>query len=238
MDYKFDTRLISFFWFFRQKDHEISLQTNPDFSWRSHSASSKKGFVKLVESRPNVVNYIRKLTYKARSYNDDDQILSSILSNFLPTISRLNCLAINAFHSDWDTLDSSLTSAFLHLMRFPTINHIDLSNIINFPISSLPRSVNLHRLDMDSLSMSNFDHPGIVIDLEMILNSILRIPTCRRRSCYMLKCKMDDQLSTSWILDASGFFWWSPKMSRIFDIYCRMPSYLKNSIYQFYVERF
>ena len=54
-------------------------------------------------------------------------------------------------------------------MRFPTINHIDLSNIINFPISSLPRSVNLHRLDMDSLSMSNFDHLGIVIDLEMIL---------------------------------------------------------------------
>ena len=110
------------------KDHEISLQTNPDFSWRSHSASSKKGFVKLVESRPNVVNYIRKLTYKARSYNDDDQMVSSILSNFLPTISRLNCLAINAFHSDWDALDSSLTSAFLHLMRFPTINHIDLSN--------------------------------------------------------------------------------------------------------------
>ena len=28
-----------------------------------HVASSKKGFVKLLESRPDVVKYIRKLTY-------------------------------------------------------------------------------------------------------------------------------------------------------------------------------
>ena len=29
-----------------------------------HVASSKKGFVKLLKSRPDVVEYIRKLTYK------------------------------------------------------------------------------------------------------------------------------------------------------------------------------
>jgi hypothetical protein len=29
-----------------------------------HIASSKKGFVKLLKSRPDVVKYIRKLTYK------------------------------------------------------------------------------------------------------------------------------------------------------------------------------
>ena len=85
------------------------------------SSSSKKRFVKLVKSRPNVVNYIRKLTYKVNGYNnDEDRRLSPILSKFLPTISRLNCLAIDAFHNDWNALDFSLTSAFLHLMRFPT----------------------------------------------------------------------------------------------------------------------
>ena len=31
---------------------------------RHHVASSKKGFVKLLKSRPDVVEYIRKLTYK------------------------------------------------------------------------------------------------------------------------------------------------------------------------------
>ena len=93
-----------------------------------HLASLKKGFVKLLKSRPNVVNYIRKLAYNGKC-NDDDHLLSPILSNFLPSISRLNCLAIKALDHSWDTLDSSLSSAFLHLMRLPTINHIDLSHI-------------------------------------------------------------------------------------------------------------
>ena len=102
---------------------------------------SKKGFVKLVKSRPNVVYYIRKLTYKVSSKNSDDHLLAPILSNFLPTISRLNCLAINGSNFHWKELDSSLTSAFLHLMSLPTINHIDLSYIKNFPLSSFASSV-------------------------------------------------------------------------------------------------
>ena len=110
-------------------------------SERKYVASSKKGFVKLVERRPNIVKYIRKLTYKVSGdNNDDDHLLSPIiLSKFLPTISRLNCLAITASDSefDWNTLDFFLTSALLYLMHLPTINHIDLSDIQNFPLSSL-----------------------------------------------------------------------------------------------------
>ena len=34
-------------------------------------ASSKKGFVKLLRNRPDVVNYIRKLTYKVGKKYDD-----------------------------------------------------------------------------------------------------------------------------------------------------------------------
>jgi hypothetical protein len=114
-----------------------------------HVASSKKGFVKLLESRPEVLSYIRKLTYKL-SYLivNDDLLLSRILINFLPTFSRLNCLTLNASYMDWNILDSSLTSALLHLMHLPTINHIDLSYIHNFPLSSLTPSANLHRLDI------------------------------------------------------------------------------------------
>ena len=123
-----------------------------------HIASSKKGFVRLLNSRPNVVKYIRKLTYKTNdrayetedndyypppSFDNEDDLLSPILPNFLRTISRLNCLKIDASNvymglaSDWNSLNPSLTSAFLHLMHLPTINHIDLSFIQNFPLSSL-----------------------------------------------------------------------------------------------------
>ena len=120
-----------------------------------HDASSKKGFVKLLKSRPDVVKYIRKLTYKVSNRNnDDDHLLSPILFKFLPTISRLHCLSITTFPLhivNWDTLDSSLTSAFLHLIRLPTINHIHLSFIHNFPLSRLIPSVNLLRLDIYNL---------------------------------------------------------------------------------------
>ena len=132
-----------------------------------HLTSSKKGFVKLIKSRPDVVNYIRKLTYKVgytyevghigrspfifpptHSSNGEDDLLSPILPDILRTVSRLNCLTIVGTKLDWSLLDYSLTSAFLYLMHLPTINHIDLSFIQGFPLSSFNPSVNLHRLDM------------------------------------------------------------------------------------------
>ena len=141
-------------------------------------ASSKKGFVKLLRSRPDVVNYIRKLTYKV-TYKYDNCPLSisqftaylseseddPILINLLRTISRLNCLKITTLYQHWDILDSSLTSALLHLMHLPTINHIDLSYIKNFPLSSLTPSVNLHRLDINDLRLG---YPEIIVPLEMM----------------------------------------------------------------------
>ena len=48
-------------------------------------ASSKKGFIKLLESRPDVVKYIRKLTYKMGNYyrgsDNEDHLLSFQISS-------------------------------------------------------------------------------------------------------------------------------------------------------------
>ena len=132
----------------------------------THLASSKRGFVKLLQSRPDVVQYIRQLTYKVYDRpldfsfpsiysspdDNDDHLLSPTLPNFLQTISHLNCLTIIGSKYDWNELDSCLTSAFLHLMHLPTINYINLSFIQNFPLSSLTPIVNLHRLDIFYLS--------------------------------------------------------------------------------------
>ena len=138
-------------------------------------ASSKNGFVKLLKSRPDVVKYIRKLTYKVgfiyslqfpptRLIGEDD-LLSPILPNFLRTISRLNCLTISALNKKWDRINPSLTSAFIHLMQLPTINHIDLSYIRKFPMSSLIPSVNLLRLDLHNIGLLEEE---IVVQLEMM----------------------------------------------------------------------
>ena len=102
----------------------------------------------------------------------DGRPLSPTLPNFLRTIPHLNCLTINGSGFHWKGLDSSLTSAFLHLMHLPTINHIDLSYIESFPLSSLTPSVNLHRLDITY--MRRFDRPDeddsheTVVQLEMM----------------------------------------------------------------------
>jgi hypothetical protein len=133
-----------------------------------HVASSKKGFVKLLKSRPDVGNYIRKLTYRVGyysptdpSFDNDDHLLSPILSNFFPT--RLNSLTITASQLNWNNLDSSLTSALLHLMRLPTINHIDLTSIHNFPLSSLTPSVNLLRLDILNMTCTSHEEDEIAM---------------------------------------------------------------------------
>ena len=144
-----------------------------DAAPRHHVASSKKGFVKLLKSRPEVVKYIRKLTYNVPPYNNtDDHLLSPILFNLLPTFSHLNSLSINTSHRDWNTLDASLISALLHLIHLPTINHIDLSCIQNFPLSSLTPSVNLLRLDIYYLCRSNpleeDGSPELVVQSEMM----------------------------------------------------------------------
>ena len=124
---------------------------NSGRSSSSRLASSKMGFVKLLKSRPDVVKYIRKLNYHLRIGYDDDRLLSPMLLNFLPTFSRLNSLTITALNHDWNRLNPSLISAFLHIMHLPTIYNINLSHIQNFPLSSLTQSVNLLRLDMHNL---------------------------------------------------------------------------------------
>ena len=148
---------------------------------RRHVISLKKGFVKLLQSRPDIVKYIRKLTYKVEdhsrlvplpactSFECDDHLLSPTLPNFLRTIPRLNRLTIIGSKLDWNTLDSSLTSAFLHLMHLPTVNHINLSRIRNFPFSSLTPSVNLHRLDLSYMDIRGPDNSSPeIVQLEMV----------------------------------------------------------------------
>ena len=134
----------------------------PDSTRRKY-ATSINGFVKLLKSKPDVVMHIRKLTYRIGLgaieckryplYSDEYDLLLPI-PNLLRTIPQLNCLTIAPEHShekDWNTLDYSMTSALLHLMHLPTINHIEISFIRNFPLSNLTSSDNLHRLNISHL---------------------------------------------------------------------------------------
>jgi hypothetical protein len=87
-----------------------------------HVASSKKGFVNLFKSRPDICQVYPETLVQYRKYNLTHlfkfgltmiiicPVLSPILPNFLRTIPRLNCFTITASMLDWNTLDSYLTS--------------------------------------------------------------------------------------------------------------------------------
>ena len=140
----------------------------------AYSSRSKKGFVKLLKSRPEIVKYIRKFTYNLFDnipsfVVDRDRFISSILPNFLRSIPHLNCLIITSgsiLEVDWKKVDSSLTSTLLHLMHLPTINRVVLSSIENFPLSSLIPCVNLLRLEV--FLMSPDDDSFEIVPSEMM----------------------------------------------------------------------
>ena len=90
---------------------------------------------------------------------------------------------------DWNKLKSSLTSALLHLMHLPTINHIDLSFIQNFPLSSLTPCVDLHRLNISDLKCTDLLEGEIVVQSEMM-------PKIREFNTY------DSSLVTTMLLHA------------------------------------
>jgi len=199
-------------------------------------ASSKKGFAKLLKIKPDVVRYIRKLKYTIYLYDiTDDHLLLPILLNFLPTFSCLNSFTITITHLEWTTLDSSLKSAFLQLMHLPTINHIDLSFIQNFSLSSLTPCVNLLRLDILNLWLSH-EEDGSPVQSEM-MPKIREFHTSGSplQTTKLLHAKRQDGQPAFNFMDLRQLS--CLEDDRIFVVYCRMPSHLKNSIYQFDVDR-
>ena len=174
--------------------------------------SSKKGFVKLLTSRPDVVKHIRNLTYKVKIECDrppTDDHLPPILPNLLRTIPGLNYLKISTSSSswfDWNNLESSLRLALLHLIHLPTINHIDLSFIQNFPLSSLTPSVNLHRLDIWRLKCT--DPPEeVVVQSEMMPNiREFHIRDSSLMTTRLLHAKMQDGQPAFKFMDLRGLY--------------------------------
>lgn len=134
-------------------------------------SSSKVAFVNLLDRIPDAAKHIHKLTYSCNrtyrlspsswNYANNLLLLESIqhLPELLRTLSRLNSLKITSTSEEfyWDDIDSSISSSFLYLMHLPSINHIDLSSIQEFPLSNFTTSPNLHRLDISFMKLFDYE---------------------------------------------------------------------------------
>jgi hypothetical protein len=119
-------------------------------------------------------------------------------------------------------------------MHLPTIIHIELTMIKNFPFSGLTLYINLNRLDLFCLEfvmpLECDGFPEIfLIGISGFVVFVLQISPWRWGNCYMLNDGMDNQLSTSRTLNNSRCLLTGSKMKRMLDIYYRMPSILRDS---------
>jgi hypothetical protein len=121
-------------------------------------------------------------------------------------------------------------------MHLPTINHIDLSYISNFPLSSLTSSVNLRRLDISDSDVGHYGPHGE----DKILQSL---PKIREFHCSESPFSMTAMTTTAL------FYAKRPDGRPAFNFMDlrrvsmaltlseeeknrKMPSYLENTIYQ------
>ncbi|KAF8808939.1 hypothetical protein BYT27DRAFT_7188471 [Phlegmacium glaucopus] len=123
----------------------------------------KQRFISLLANNPDIVQYIRELSYEMHHH---DAQLWPLLPNLLQTISHLECLRIRGALSnpegklDWIDMDPLLRSALLRLMYLPTLTHLDIERVRNLPISALALCINIERLDIRYVTVTPFEDLG------------------------------------------------------------------------------
>lgn len=131
----------------------------------------KHSFIRLLDTNPGIVQYIRELNYEV---HHNDAQLSPRLPNLLQTISHLRCLRIRnallenpAQKFDWTKMDPLLRSALLRLMHLPTLTHFEISMVHKLPLSALVPCINLEGLDIQYSTVLPFEESDLNLKPEI-----------------------------------------------------------------------
>ncbi|KIM40568.1 hypothetical protein M413DRAFT_28379 [Hebeloma cylindrosporum] len=110
-------------------------------------------FVHLLERKPELGEYVRKVDYCIEA---DDHINPPILGA-LAKLTKLKSLTI-WHHSNnklrWRTQNWAIRPVLLHLMQLPTLSHLKLHWIENFPVTDLIRSSSLEQLEIGDIDFA------------------------------------------------------------------------------------
>jgi len=111
-------------------------------------------FVHLIERNPEIGEYVRKFDYCIATHDHTFPIPRT-----LSKLTRLKSLTL-CYHREntlvWRT-DCPIHSALLHLMQLPTLSHLKLRWIKNFPVSDLIHSSSLKHLDIEYTEFAQED---------------------------------------------------------------------------------
>ncbi|KAF8801607.1 hypothetical protein BYT27DRAFT_7147106 [Phlegmacium glaucopus] len=128
----------------------ITITTsNALVGWRSG-----KAFGELLSTTPEIAGHVRKL--RIRPY-DPRSVPRHPFVQVPRQLTRLESLTIlehGTFyhtHGDWKCIPLSMRHLLLDFIHIPTLNHLDLRSLRNFPISHLMASPNLKHLSTTNL---------------------------------------------------------------------------------------
>jgi hypothetical protein len=133
-----------------------SVEINNPFAAEDRPSPTVGAFVRLIDRNPEIGEYVRKIDYCIAA---DDHIKLPI-SRTLGKLTKLNSLTI-WHHTEhklkWRTQKWPLRPALLHLMQLPTLCHLKLRWIENFPVSDLIHSSSLKHLEIEYTDFAKKD---------------------------------------------------------------------------------
>lgn len=139
--------------------------------------SIKQPTVEAFLETPAIAKYVRQLTISITQQPHSDYEYS--FDQVVRQLTRLQSLTISLSYQpeygatsiDWNNLSSSMKRLLLNLMHLPTLTHLGLEAIKNFPISNFTTCANLKHLSLQELYITG-EHDEVVSHKPIQLQSL------------------------------------------------------------------
>ncbi|KAF8801605.1 hypothetical protein BYT27DRAFT_7197838 [Phlegmacium glaucopus] len=110
-----------------------------------------EAFGEFLSTTPEIARYVRKLRIRAYDLPSEPRHLFVQVPRQLTRLESFTILEHSPRQSDWNCIPLSMQHLLLDFIHIPTLNHLDLRSLRNFPISHLIPNPNLKHLSATNL---------------------------------------------------------------------------------------
>jgi hypothetical protein len=124
-------------------------------SLQFRSKSSSECFSDLLSKNPDIACYVKSLIYRIYYHVSDHEL--NVL-DMLKKRSSLQSIEISSPGLDWNDLSESIRSSLVSLIQLPTVTHLSILSIKQFPAMALSGCSNLIDLQLRDMKLAP---PGV-----------------------------------------------------------------------------
>ncbi|KAF8801616.1 hypothetical protein BYT27DRAFT_7341790 [Phlegmacium glaucopus] len=144
-----------------------------------------EAFGEFLSTTPEIARYVRKLCIRAYDLRSQPGHLFVQVPRQLTRLESFTTLEHCPIPIDWNYISLSMRHLLLDFIHIPTLNHLDLRSLKNFPISHLIPSPNLKHLSTTNLFLDEADSVTALVPFKPIKLRVLDI-TLRYRSGHKM----------------------------------------------------